>query len=316
MAVGTFSSLLAAGIAIHQFTLFGRPLWGFAIVFALAGCMRMLSANAFTQVADPEYHIPDDTKFSFWRFISRVRHSNFVRFVLFVSSMNFAVALAGPYFAMYMLKDLAFSYSQYTLVVATAVLAQFVVMRSWGLMSDQFGNRKILTVSGWLVACNPFFWLVSSNFLWILVVQLYSGFFWAGFNLAAANFVFDAVSPPKRARCVAYQAIINGVLVCLGSLAGGLIVTYSPAWIPTSWGGLTTPSVFLFLFLLSGLLRVLAVVVLLPAFHEVRAVKSIGSADLLVRVSAIRPLSGATFSLLSGKNESSQVKLDDTERLA
>jgi hypothetical protein len=124
MSIITFSTLLAAGEVIHQFTAFGRTAYGFAIVFLVAGMARMMSARAFSKVQDPPLHVPAESKFTFWQFISRIRHSNFVRFVLFVSCMNFAVALSGPYFAVYMLRDLQLSYLEYTFIVSAAVVAR------------------------------------------------------------------------------------------------------------------------------------------------------------------------------------------------
>jgi len=166
-------------------------------------------------------------------------------------------------------------------------------------MSDQFGNRTILKVCGTLVAFNPALWLISSNFWYVVLVQFYSGIFWAGFTLAAANFVFDAVTPPKRARCVAYQAIINGSLVFLGSLAGGWVVHVVPmAWVEHL--GIWVPhSKFLSLFVLSGILRVIVMLFLFPSFKEVRQVESIRSHQLLIRVTSLRPLWGGTFSYIA-----------------
>jgi len=299
MAIVTFSTVVLAGQTIHWFAEFGYEAWGFVIIFLLSAVARTLCAKAFRGVDDVALHVPQESKFTFWQFIARAKYSNFVKFVLFVSCMNFAASISGPYFAMYMLQDLSLSYSDYTVVVAAAVLAQFVVMRSWGMMSDQFGNRTILRVCGTLVAFNPVLWLISSNFWYVVFIQFYSGIFWAGFTLAAANFVFDAVTPPKRARCVAYQAIVNGILVFSGSFVGGWVVHL----IPMSWVqhlGLWVPhSKFLALFVLSGVLRICVMLFLFPAFKEVRQVESIRGHQLLIRVTSLRPLWGGTFSFIS-----------------
>ena len=316
IAIATFLSLAVAGETIHLSKGWGATALGFSLIFLVAGCARVLSAISFGKTADPSFAVTVESKFTFWRFLRQVRRSNFVKFVFFVSGMNFAVAVSGPYFAMYMLKDLHLTYVEYTIVVATAVLAQFAVMRSWGAISDQFGNRRILSVCGWIVAFNPLMWLVSSHFAWILFVQLHSGFFWAGFNLAAANFVFDAVTPQKRARCVAYQAIINGVLVCFGSLIGGLIVTCYPQWLPTQLGGWTPASKFLLLFWVSAILRFIVVFRYLPKFKEVRQVQPIRGHEVLVRVSSLRPLSGAAFSLFTFRGRRKKEGVDDTGELS
>ena len=231
MAILTFLGVFTAGQALHMTAGADAAAWGYCGIIFVAAVARLLSSAPLRHVSDPTLHVPSESKFSFWQFVSRTRQSNFVKFVLFVSFMNFGTAISGPYFAMYMLQDLSFSYHEYTLVVASVVLAQFVVMRSWGAVSDQFGNRKILLLCGTLVSINPMLWLISSKLWFVLLIQLYSGVFWAGFNLAAANFVFDAVTPPKRARCIAYQSIINGVFVVSGSMSGALIATH----IPESW---------------------------------------------------------------------------------
>jgi MFS family permease len=199
-----------------------------------------------------------------------------------------------------MLKDLKLSYLQYTGAICSSIVAQFLVMRAWGHFSDTFGNRKILSVCSWFVACSPLLWLISSHYLFILAAQFYSGFFWSGFNIAAANFVFDAVSPVKRARCIAYQGIINGFLVFLGGFCGGLLASnvLPPLSLPTGWG--THSSHFVGLFLLSGVLRLTVVVFLLNSFKEVRQVAGISGHQLLIRIVAVRPFWGATYSFVSG----------------
>lgn len=303
MSIITFLGVVIAGQIIHFSALAGQTAFGYAAVFALAAAGRLLSGNHLAQVPNATLHVPDDSKFTFWQFIRRARHSNFARFTFFVSAMNFATAISGPYFAMYMLKDLGFSYSEYMLVVAAAVLMQFAVMRSWGSLSDQVGARQILRVTGVLVALNPLLWLLSSKLWWVVVVQLYSGLCWAGFNLAAANFVFDAVTPPKRARCFAYQSIVNGTLVFLGSVIGGWLATGLPRQASEPFAVLVDYSPFLIIFVLSGIGRLLVMALLFPTFKEVRSVQKIRSHQILIRVTSLRPLWGATFGLISSRKE-------------
>jgi MFS family permease len=188
-------------------------------------------------------------------------------------------------------------------VVAAAVLMQFAVIRSWGALSDQIGTRQILRVTGVLVAVNPVLWLFSSKLWWVVLVQLYSGLSWAGFNLAAANFVFDAVMPPKRARCFAYHSIVNGALVFIGSLIGGWLATSLPRAASEPFAVLVEYSPFLIIFTISGLGRLLVMALLFPTFKEVRSVQKIRSYHILIRVTSLRPLWGATFGLISSKKE-------------
>ncbi len=302
-SIVTFTGVVVAGQIVHLTSLSGQTALGFSIVFAVAAVSRLLSGGHFAKVSDASLHVPDDSKFTFWQFIKRARHSNFVRFTFFISAMNFSAAISGPYFAMYMLQDLKFTYYEYMLVVAAVVLMQFAVMRSWGKLSDQFGNRQILRLTGVLVSVNPLLWLVSSNLGWVICTQLYSGLCWAGFNLAAANFVFDAVTPAKRARCFAYQSIVNGWCVFLGSLLGGWLVTGISPVINQQLAVLVNYSPFLILFVLSGVGRAAAMLFLFGTFKEVRGVQKIRSYQMLIRVTSLRPLWGATFGLISERRK-------------
>ena len=298
MAIATFTALIISGGVLNLCSYLNVAIFGFVAIFLVAGLVRYRAARALDPLPNPPYQVAPHDKFTFWQFIRRAHQSNFVKFVFFVSCMNLAVAFAGPYFAVYMLRDLHLSYVKYTAVISASVIGQFLVLQGWGRLSDQFGNRKILAVCGWQVALNPFMWLISDNIYWLILIQFYSGVFWAGFNLAAANFVFDAVTPPKRARCIAYQAIINGVLVFCGSMIGGYITSHWDAYLPLHqvlWSG---TSVFLNVFCISGIMRIVAVTVLLRKFKEVRPVKAAGHREILVRIAHVQPITGAAFSFL------------------
>ena len=298
MAISTFVALVISGSILNLFSAWHVAVFGFSTLFLIAALVRYRAARSLDPLPNPPYAVATHDKFTFWQFIRRAHQSNFVKFVFFVSSMNLAVAFAGPYFAIYMLRDIHLSYVEYTSVVAASVVGQFLVLQSWGKLSDQFGNRKILAVCGWQVALNPFMWLVSDHVAWLIMIQFYSGVFWAGFNLAAANFVFDAVSPPKRARCIAYQAIINGVLVFIGSMFGGYLTSHCAAYLPLHqvlWSG---ESLFLNVFCISGFLRFIAVTTLLRKFKEVRPVANAGHREILVRIAHVQPITGAAFSFL------------------
>jgi len=51
---------------------------------------------------------------------------------------------------------------------------------------------------------------------------------------------------------------------------------------------------------------VLAMLILFPGFKEVRTVQKIRSYELLIRVTSLRPLWGATFSFISSRRKRGQ----------
>ena len=298
--LSSFLALTCAGSALHFFERAGLAAWGFMIIFLVAGLARFNSRRWLARYRDPEFALPSEQVFTFRQFLSRSPHSNFAQFVFYVGAVNLAVAFSAPYFALYMLRDLRFSYLQFTAVVSIATVTQFLMFRYWGELCDRFGNKKILNVCGWGVSVVPTLWLFSHHIAYLGLIQVVSGMIWAGFSLASSNFLFDAVSPPKRARCVAYQGLINGVAVLAGSLGGGFVASHLPA--SFTLFGLTWAPAFTLpvIFVLSGMMRLVAAALMLRKFREVRPVEPIRHRDLIYRVSHLKPIAGATFSLLTG----------------
>lgn len=295
--MSSFISLLLAGSMLHLFKGAGFAALGFLAVFTAAMIARFSSAGWLHRYNDPPYHVQPEEVFSFWQFLRRSRRSNFAKFVFFFSVTNFAVSVSSPYFALYMLRDLRFTYLEFTVISCVATVFQFLTFRYWGGISDRFGNKKILNVCSWGICFVPFCWLASTNIVYICLIQVYAGVVWAGFNLAAANFIFDACSPPKRARCVAYRGIVNSIFVLGGSMVGGLTVKL----LPTSFflGPYHFSHALLFIFLLSGVLRLAAAAFFLRIFREVRDVEPIRSRELVFRLTHIKPIAGATFNLMT-----------------
>jgi MFS family permease len=118
--------------------------------------------------------------------------------------------------------------------------------------------------------------------------------------LSTANFIFDAVTPAKRARCVAYLTLFN----CLGIFAGALVGAYVSRIAPQSLHSDAITVLFFsplqFIFLLSGLLRFVVVFLFMATIKEVRDVKEPRLKDMFLRFTNIRPLSGVKYEPYTG----------------
>jgi MFS family permease len=185
--------------------------------------------------------------------------------------MNFSVYVAAPFFTPYMLKDLAFDYRIFTIITAVSLVAKFVMMPVWGKLSDKYGTIKVLTLCGFWMPLLPLLWVFSANIWYLIIIQIFSGFFWAGFELASFNFILDSTTPQKRAICVSYYNALNGFAILLGAFVGILLIKYNTSfWSP-----------YLLVFIISFFLRYLASFLLLPKIKERRQVERISYPELL-----------------------------------
>ncbi|MDD5584224.1 MAG: MFS transporter [Candidatus Omnitrophica bacterium] len=254
---------------------------GFVAIFASAFVFRMISWYFLTRMHEPYLEHRRENRFTLFDFLARARKSNFAQFVLFVSMMYFGVNVASPFFSVFMLKDLSFNYMLYTCITITATLTMYLVSRRWGRLSDRVGNLKVIKFTSPIIAILPLLWVINRSPVFLFFAQVVSGFAWAGFNLCASNFIYDAVTPGKRVRCIAYFNAFNGLAACCGATIGGFLV---PRLTPFLGHRILT------LFLIATVLR-LAVAFIIPRrLKEVRTIESVSNYHLFLSMLGIRPL--------------------------
>ena len=233
-------------------------------VFALSCLARFQSAYHLSQMYDPPGHVAaleSPWHIDLWR---GIRSTDLVPFSLFFASMQFAVGIASPFFVVYMLRDLKFSYAQFMINSAASVLLQFMTLNRWGRLSDLFGNRLILITTGVIIPVMPTLWLVSTNYYYLLGVQCISGLVWAGFSLSASNFVFDLTPPERRATLMAAHNVLAASAVFVGAVIGGFLGTHLPNEITLFGTTFHWLSVLYGVFLMSGLMRMIVAIGFLP----------------------------------------------------
>jgi MFS family permease len=162
-------------------------------------------------------------------------------------------------------------------------LAALTALPLWGRHADLVGNVRVLRLSSFLASLNPVFWLFSQNPAYLMLVQIFSGFVWSGVTLSAGNFIYDAVTPQKRVRCIAYFNVINGAALFIGASLGG----YFASRLPPLFGHR-----LLALFALSCGCRLAFYLLLSRSFREVRAAHEVSIQELFFSVVGIRPLVG------------------------
>lgn len=274
------ASTFTAGFVIHLMEK-NNIFYGFAIIFGSAFIFRIASWFFLTKMHEPYLEHKKEDYFSFFMFISKIRESNFAKFTLFVSLMSFSVNLSAPFFAVFMIKDLYFNYLTYTMVIIAAGLTVYGSMGRWGKHADKIGNIKIIKFTSVFISIIPLLWIIDYNPAYLFLIQMFSGFVWSGFNLCVSNFIYDAVTPGKRMRCIAYFNFINGLSICCGALLGGFLVP-------------KLPPVFnyriLTLFLISSVLRIIVVLWLPAVLKEVRPVEKISNFRLFFSMLGVQSI--------------------------
>ncbi len=249
------------------------PFIGYAILLGGAAAFRWLSLYFLSRMYEPEAAENGDNDRSMFHMVSHVGTSNLGRFTVYVALINFAANLASPFFSVYMLRDLGFSYLTYTVIISSASISSLVFLTYWGRRADIAGNMKVIKVTSCLLPIIPLLWLASNNVYYLVFAEIISGFGWSGFNLAAVNFVYDASEDQNRTKHIA----VFNTITCLATFAGATIGGYVAPHLPALLGyQLRT------LFTISGACRGIIVILMLRMLVEVRHVPTVSLSRFLL----------------------------------
>jgi MFS family permease len=248
--------------AVLQLTT-GNTYVGFAIIFGGALFSRLVSLYFLARMYEPPIARERDDAPSVLQIVKHLGASNLGRFTLYVSLMYFGMMIAGPFFTVFMLRDLHFSYVTFTIINTASAISTLVFLPFWGRRADRAGNVKIVRITTCLMPFIPLLWLVSANPGFLMAVNVFSGFVWAGFSLATTNFVYDASESGSRTKHIAVFNSIAWLALAVGALVGGYLVPRLPELL-----GYEIRS----LFVISGVVRGLVVILLLRTIVEVRRV--------------------------------------------
>lgn len=285
-------SILIAGFVLNYFT--DKNIWlGFFILYLVAFTGRMISFFFLQKHYEPAYFINEKKALNLKDFIRSAPGTNFGNFMLFRSLFSVAIMIAAPFFAVYMLKNLDFTYMQYTTIVLVPMIVKFFTIQYWARHSEKFGTRNIMYISIFLICLVPLAWFLSGLFFegkpdiffFIIISEAISGFGWGGFELTSFNYMLETVKPEKRAKSFAYFNAFWGV----GILAGGLLGSFLSKTIPDSWI-IQGVNVILFLFLLSFIGRLLVALLFVSKIKEVKVNKSINQRELFFELAVIKPI--------------------------
>lgn len=299
MAVASFCALCGAGLLLHSAQTWEAPWIGFAVVFLVVAAARGFSTRYLLRIDESAAPATQEAEFRPLAFLRHEHSLNFRNFLLFSGLMHVSVLIAGPFFVVYMLRDLHFTYLQYAGWMATGVLGQFLTLKPWGLIGDRFGNKKILVVTGLIVPFLPMLYLVSTSVYFVAAINFFGGAVWAGLALGLQNYVFDTVRAEDRAKGVAIWNSVNAVGWFGGAMLGGWLAEVIPAHLSLAGMEFRLTSNLQVVFFISGLLRLVVSVSLLRTFRETRAVEPISHSDLLAELPLVKPLA----EVLGGKGK-------------
>ena len=211
---------LVAGFIVGAF--------GFAVIFSIGLVLTIFSLPIFMRMYEPVspkvFHYKHDFAFNPKDWIKSVQiNARLAIFTLYSTVFNFAVQMAAPFYTVYMLKDLAIGYELFSVMIIAGAATRLISFKYWGYLTDKYGSRKILLVTGVFACFTPFGWMLSSAAWQIFLVKIFDGFIFAGMDQVVFNYLLDATPANKRPQHVANYNFFAGLGIVFGAVTGGLI---------------------------------------------------------------------------------------------
>ena len=241
----------------------GLVLTGFAVLFSLTFLFRIISLFIFKKEYSPHVKIKKSDNVSFKQFSKE--HSDYKRYIIYRTLFHFAQMIVAPFFAVYMLQDLGFSYTTFMIVGLSSSFFYLLSTKATGRISDRYGNIGMIKFAMTLFSVTPLFWLFLKNPIHlILTSSLLNGIANAGLIIGATNLAYDALPQKQRGIGSAYVNIIFGFGTFFGSIIGGLLITYL---------NVSFIKPFFLVLIISVILRILVNISFIPQLKEERKVK-------------------------------------------
>lgn len=289
-ALASFLALAGAGLVLSVSENWKNPALGFGIIFFIAAVARSLSTRYLARMKEPPLPESREPELGVREFLQHERSGMFRRFLVFSGCFHVATMISGPFFVVYLLRDLHLTYLRYCLWLSAPIVAQLVSLQEWGRIADKFGNKKVLVVTGLAIPVIPMLYLVSTDWPVLVAINFLSGILWPGFSLSLQNYVFDVVPAPDRAKGVAIYNGVNAAGAAAGAMLGSWLAAVAQPEILLFGFTLPLVSNLPVVFFTSGALRLVVSLTLLKSFKEGRTVTPISHRQLVHELPLIRPL--------------------------
>jgi MFS family permease len=266
IAVSTLVTTIIGSLILDWGRTNAKESTGFAIVLLLGVAAAGVAWKTMTKL--PAWKPSATIEATRWSALIEPLTDRPFRRVLIVFAMwNAAIGLSAAFFAPHMLTNLKMSFLYIGVYSCIAAISGVTASRAWGQLIDRYGSKPILNLSAFGIALIPLIWLFpEADTTWLLIPEaVYSGFLWAGFNVAAFTLPLDRSPRRNRSAYLSIFASVTGLAFFGASLLAGAVADRLSNW-HVLWVGFTLINYHL-LFVVSAIAR-LATAILIAWTRE------------------------------------------------
>ena len=231
----TLSVTILAGVALDQVAAANQGVV-FAAFFGVAFILGMISVVALARTPEPPMP-PPAAGVNLYRLLrAPLRDGNFRRLILFLSSWQFAVNLASPFFTVYFVTQLNYPLTFVMTLSVVSQMANIGVLRFWGQLSDRFSNKSVLAAAApayiLCIAATALTSQIDDRQLagaYLIALHVVFGAAAAGVGLATVNIALKLAPRGGATAYIAANTLITSMAAAAAPILGGLFADFFAA---------------------------------------------------------------------------------------
>lgn len=222
--------LILAGICIKQFSAID-PVRGFQLLIGIGIALRVLSISWQQKIYEVG-NVEKETNTSLLaQFKIIYSDKPLMRFIMFGVAFNFLANFVGPFFPVFMYKTLDLGVDQVGFIITISTVTGALSMPKWGVLSDKYGCRPILSIAliGWMV--NGYLWAFTTpDRAWLVyLVFATGGIFGAGFLFGSFSMILKLVPPKAKSAAISVNLAMSSLAGASSAVLGGNIIQWAEA---------------------------------------------------------------------------------------
>jgi MFS family permease len=203
----------------------------YALFFIVAGVIGLLGGYLLSKAPEPRSQLSDANILSLFRL--PLKNRNFRKLLIFNSVWIFALNIAAPFFTVFMLKGLGLPISYLIVLAVISQLVSIFTLRAWGIFSDRYSNKTILSLSTPIYIATIIAWCFVGiyrheymNLALLLGIYIFSGIATAGTNLSLTNIGLKLAPKEDAIVYLSVKNMITAVFSSIAPIIGGLLADY------------------------------------------------------------------------------------------
>jgi MFS family permease len=213
----------------------GSELYAYALLFLVGLGFGLVGIISIARLPEPTMAAPEGVRLV-GLLAQPLRDGNYRRFLVFVGTWNFAVNLATPFFAAYMLRRLGLPLSTVTALTVTAQVANLAFLRIWGRLADRVSNKAVIAT------CAPLYLLAFVAWAFtgvpephrltipiLVAIHLVSGMATAGIGLPIGNIGLKLAPSGSAHAYITLAGLAGAVSGTLAPMLAGVLADFFAA---------------------------------------------------------------------------------------